>query len=121
MKIRDNRRQRKWVWIAGWVLGLLLGSASAEATSVGCTLFANTAPGIDDFGNPRCLNSPGSSCYYCEYHITGGGFTVCSETGNQSETWCVDYRDLPPFQVALPSPSGEILASFMLATGPQGG
>jgi hypothetical protein len=121
MKTRDKRRLLQWVRATGWLLCLLLGTVAAEATSVGCTLYSNTAPRIDGFGNPRCLYSPGSSCYYCEYHITGGGFTVCSETPDQGTTWCVDYRDVPPFQVTLPSPIGEVLASLTLAAVPQGG
>jgi hypothetical protein len=102
-------RTMKWLFF----FLLILAPAAASATAVGCTYHANTAPRIDDFGNPRCMSSPGGSCYYCEYHVTGvGGYTVCSENSDSSVSWCVDYRDLPPFQVALPAPAVEMLASF---------
>lgn len=100
---------------------LVLGAMPARATSVGCTLFANKEPGVDVDGRPRCLSGRAMSCYYCEYSFgKGGGFSICSESADKSETWCVDVRDLPPFQVWSPGWIGEVVSKLAsLAACPQ--
>jgi hypothetical protein len=103
---------RAWIWRAGgFVTLMMLSTLAVRADSVGCTLHHNTAPAYGD--RPYCAFSIGSSCYYCEYSIRGvGGYTICSETPDQSIQWCVDSRDLPPFQVWSPGLIGEVLASL---------